>query len=964
MNDTLERGRRPRRARAVLALAALSAVSTPTLANTRNWIGGTSTWDNAAAWSATVPPGQPGQPLNGDQVFIDQSDASVTYANPANPAAVYSDFEIGLSSSNTATFNQSLSTLNTNQFLIGVMGKGAAALSGGALNVQGAVGMSLGSSAGGNGALTLSSSAVLTINGQATIGDAGTGTVTQTGGRMIITPLGGFPGVLALGSNPASSGTYTISGGTVESGSFQLSPFGGNALVNQTGGSITLTADLSLTDPTLPGLGGSAIYNHSGGSVEAQQVNVAMGTYTLSGSASLSTVSESLGGTSAASAIFAQTGGTHFVTGTGSGGLVLGPTAGTQGVLNLSGGTLTTGATRIALAGGGTFTHTGGTHTAGQLVIGPASGQSGLYTLSSPGVLNVTGDFIVGVTPGGTATYTQTGGQASVGSGTNGLMVGTGGGSGTVNLQGGSLTTFNAYIGRTATGVFNNSGGAHVNSSIMNIGDQASSPGTYTLSGSGTLMALQMNVGVGSTGLFNHNANSATVTGSLRLGSVTPVTGTYTMAAGTTLSAGTESVGVGGNGVFNQNGGTHTVVGSNTTGLTLGELSTGSGTFTLSAGMLNTPTVRVALSGNGTFNHSGGTHNVSGVLTIGPTGAKSGTYTLSGSGVLNAASIVVGAGNTNAAFIQNAGSTTATNVAVLPGARFNALGGSALVTGDFNNSGTLVASLSSGLMINGGLAPNGTAIAGITTINTGSSITADFVRQNTLTVNGSGIMSVRAKSGGGDTSVLKALTLQTSNGSPTATLDLADNGLIVDYTGGTSSLPTIKSAIIASYNPTAAAHWTAPGITSSVAALNANFAVGYGEASTALGISGTQTASWQGQTVDATSVLARYTLAGDANLDGVVDFADLVKLAQNYGTTDGSRDWSTGNSTYDGNVDFNDLVRLAQNYGAALPAQPIPGASPVFECDLAAAFASAPEPSGIAIFATLMAGFMRRRRSV
>ena len=87
----------------------------------------------------------------------------------------------------------------------------------------------------------------------------------------------------------------------------------------------------------------------------------------------------------------------------------------------------------------------------GQLVIGPASGQTGLYTLSgAAATLNVTGDFIVGVTPGGSATYTQTAGQASVGSGTNGLMVGTGGGSGTVNLQGGSLTTFNAFIGRTA----------------------------------------------------------------------------------------------------------------------------------------------------------------------------------------------------------------------------------------------------------------------------------------------------------------------------------------------------------------------------------------------------------------------------------------------------------------------------------------------------------------------------------
>ena len=36
-----------------------------------------------------------------------------------------------------------------------------------------------------------------------------------------------------------------------------------------------------------------------------------------------------------------------------------------------------------------------------------------------------------------------------------------------------------------------------------------------------------------------------------------------------------------------------------------------------------------------------------------------------------------------------------------------------------------------------------------------------------------------------------------------------------------------------------------------------------------LGLSGTQTATWAGQTADATSVLVRYTLAGDTNLDGV-----------------------------------------------------------------------------------------------
>jgi hypothetical protein len=58
-------------------------------------------------------------------------------------------------------------------------------------------------------------------------------------------------------------------------------------------------------------------------------------------------------------------------------------------------------------------------------------------------------------------------------------------------------------------------------------------------------------------------------------------------------------------------------------------------------------------------------------------------------------------------------------------------------------------------------------------------------------------------------------------------------------------------------------------------------------------------------------------IKGDANLDGVVDFADLVILSQNYNTTTGAGTWSTGDFTGDGNVDFNDLTLLSQNYNTA-----------------------------------------------
>jgi hypothetical protein len=63
-----------------------------------------------------------------------------------------------------------------------------------------------------------------------------------------------------------------------------------------------------------------------------------------------------------------------------------------------------------------------------------------------------------------------------------------------------------------------------------------------------------------------------------------------------------------------------------------------------------------------------------------------------------------------------------------------------------------------------------------------------------------------------------------------------------------------------------------------------------------------------------------FVLAGDATRDRVVDFNDLVPLAQNYNTS--GQTWATGDFTGDGSVDFNDLVVLAQNYNTSLGAAP------------------------------------------
>jgi autotransporter-associated beta strand protein len=189
-------------------------------------------------------------------------------------------------------------------------------------------------------------------------------------------------------------------------------------------------------------------------------------------------------------------------------------------------------------------------------------------------------------------------------------------------------------------------------------------------------------------------------------------------------------------------------------------------------------------------------------------------------------------------------------------------------------------------------------------------------------------------------------------------LDLLDNALVVDYEPGfIPEIFAVRGRIRDAYANGAN---NGPGITSSLIANNPGTAIGYAEAATLLNITGDQTGTFLGQTVDATSILARYTLSGDANLNGAVAFEDLVALAQNYNTTTGEALWTQGDFNHDGNVNFADLVLLAQSYNTSVPAA---GTFPAaFESDLAAAFASVPEPAALSLTAAALTLAARRRR--
>jgi hypothetical protein len=110
--------------------------------------------------------------------------------------------------------------------------------------------------------------------------------------------------------------------------------------------------------------------------------------------------------------------------------------------------------------------------------------------------------------------------------------------------------------------------------------------------------------------------------------------------------------------------------------------------------------------------------------------------------------------------------------------------------------------------------------------------------------------------------------------------------------------------------------------------------------------------SWDGESVSADATIVRRTLPGDANLDRVVDFDDLLRLAANYNLTD--RYWYEGDFNYNGTVNFDDLLLLAANYNQTLTG--------TLEGDWALANASVPEPTALAAIGASAAVALRRRR--
>jgi hypothetical protein len=649
-----------------------------------------------------------------------------------------------------------------------------------------------------------------------------------------------------------------------------------------------------------------------------------------------------------------------------------------SGTLNISESLIASTNGRLRINPGANFT------TASERISTAVFAAGEANAVQTGGTHTVSGNLTLGGY--GTSSFSQSGGTTTVG--------------GTL-LIGGSLTASATYtLAPTATlnasseqilrnGFFTQTGGSHVVTASLDIGETAGA-GTFDLAG-GTLSALVMNInsngffqmdlsGAVSGGtIFNHG--SFLVTGNSSLASAlvlyddssTQLFATLLASNAITLKnarikGGTGEINLSGPASLNGFGtvdapvysaGTIRASGGNLT-LDAATLTNDGGTLTNDPGAnLFVNATTLTNNGNVTVN-SGGSVVFTGHALTNPFGKtitlKGGTLSAAAPGITNAAGGAVnGFGNVSANFTNNGAATfngptnIIGNLTNNGGATITVRNDQTLVTGITANDGTITSTSGGKIVFDGGivLAPpfpgapkaapalsgGGVDGAGNITINAGSQVITSYVRQSTVTLSGTeanpAFLMMRKKADGGDTSVVKTLTMTGG-----IKIDLADNRLIVDYTGA-SPIASVRAAILAGYNP-AGPHWQGNGIVSSLAAANpTGLAIGYGEAATILSPTG---GTFGGQTADGTAVLVRMTVPGDATLDGIVNFADLVKLAQNYNVVDGSRLWSEGDFTYDGNTNFADLVQLAQNYNTSLP-----GGS--FEADLQLAFAAVPEPS-------------------
>jgi hypothetical protein len=190
-----------------------------------------------------------------------------------------------------------------------------------------------------------------------------------------------------------------------------------------------------------------------------------------------------------------------------------------------------------------------------------------------------------------------------------------------------------------------------------------------------------------------------------------------------------------------------------------------------------------------------------------------------------------------------------------------------------------------------------------------------------------------------------------------STLDISNNTLLINY-GSAANDPVVSvvGALTSGFN---GGPWTGTGLRSSTAAaggVGETLSVGYADGNIDVGTP-----------AGANQLVVKYTLAGDANLDGLVNFNDLVAVVQNFNKA--GTDWAHGDFLYGASTNFNDLVAVVQNFNKVLtPAGSadvsIGGTTIALgqSAEVQSTAVELPEPCGMAVIGAGAAGLLARRR--
>jgi autotransporter-associated beta strand protein len=841
-----------------------------------------------------------------------------------------------------------------------------------------------------------------------------TGTLTPGGGNY---RLGGGGGQITIpNANQLTGGNGLIVGG----------PNGGTGSVANTGGTVLLTAasnnytggttlranvTLQLTDKAQIGTGGLGF---NGGNLRI--TGAAPFNWTtpveLTGGTTTITVDTTGGASFTAGMIPSNTNNTTLIK-AGLGNMNISGTVNVNaGNVHVDGGTLT--------AGAGTVLTTGAFGSVGRL-----SGQTGTLIVKDDARYSVNGDFNISdltntvgylfvqntatLTPrtlyvgkGGTAQgiAVQSGGSVTSLAGPGDWRIGGGTGTGDVNsvgtydLTAGTFsTTGNLQVGAFGQGTMYIAGGGTAGTTAgfpvigrftTGYGTLNVTNGSFTQGGTGQFMIL----GEQGTGILNvgggTSAATVTVNGpQLRLGHTATGVGFANVAANGTIQARAINSALGtAVGVLNLHGGTLKAAAAGTfvSNLTNAFVWSEGGTIDSNGFDVTVAQPLVAPTGSG----------VSGV-TITPPGANYVGHPLvkfTGGGGTGAAGVAVtdangtvtgvqitnpGVGYTAAPTVQLLGAgpigagtaaATATIAAVAPSGGITKVGNGVLTLSSPANTYAGPTTVNAGtLRVTGSVFPS----SGIT-VNNAATFEAPVtqkVRALTVAPGGTAVLPNPATGktvltvGDGATA---ASPLVLNAGASYGNLDLASNAMVVDVAPGaeTATLTTVRQATLSAF---AAGAWTGNGLRSaSVTAANRQ-AIGFGlPADVPTAVTG---GLFYGAAADDSSVVVRTTVAGDATLDSVVNFDDLLALAKSYNRTDAY--WARGDFDYNAIVNFDDLLILAKNYNQVAAAPTVPSASAAFNADVAAAFAQAavPEPAAAGILcgaALALAGGRRRRR--